>query len=77
MAFIDEEKQRSIMKHLLMAAATVVLFTGCVSNSRNAGRPGDGSHPDAADYQRVRDTDESNKSGTQKSSNNLREGFNH
>ena len=28
------------MKQLFIAAATIILFTGCYSNSRNAGQPG-------------------------------------
>jgi PBP1b-binding outer membrane lipoprotein LpoB len=59
---------KDIMKYLLMAVATVVLFTGCVSNSGDAGDETyqSGSNPNAP-----------NRPQMQKSSNNLREGWNH
>jgi len=77
MSFIGETKPRGIMKRLLLAVGTVVLFTGCYSNSHNQQRYGDGSHPQANDYRRVRDTDGPNDRSMQKSSNNLGGGLNH
>ena len=65
------------MKHLLLAVVTVILFTGCYSNSRNAGRPGDDGFTEGTNDRGESYTNAPNEPGMQRSHLNLREGWNH
>ena len=65
------------MKHLLMAVVTVVLFTGCYTNSRDAGRPGDETYTEGTNDQHDGYPDGPNDRRMQRSHLNLREGWNH
>jgi hypothetical protein len=61
------------MKKILIIAVTTVLFTGCYSHSRNAGRPGDERYMEESASSRNLNSDGPNDRHTQsRTSNNFR-----